>query len=239
MLWSDVMDLLAWLLPTLLALFVLWQLHRLFRACRSANRVDWRSGWVNLLDGLNRLFCYRYHRLNVTGLRLPRQGHAIVVANHISGLDPLLLVASARRPLRFLIAREEYERFGLTWLFRAMGCIPVDRERRPEQALRDALRALKRGEVVALFPHGGIHLDSDSPRKLKPGAARLAQLTGAMLVPQRISGIRGEGHVVRGVVLRGRAQITLFPPIVSDGKAIAQILDEISAIIDSNPATQP
>ena len=233
------MDLSGWLLPTLLVLFVLWQLHRFFRACRSANRVDWGAGWVNLFDGLNRLFCYRYHRLNVTGLRLPRQGPAIVVSNHISGLDPLLLVASARRPLRFLIAREEYERFGLSWLFRAMGSIPVDRERRPEQALRDALRALKRGEVVALFPHAGIHLDSDPPRKLKPGAARLAQLTGAMLIPQRISGIRGEGHVVQSVVLRSRARITLFPPIASDGKTIPQILDEISEIIDQNPVTRP
>lgn len=180
----------------------------LLRAAHRAARVDWGRPWTNLLDGLNRLFCYRYHRLNPTGIRLPKQGPAIVVSNHVSGLDPLLLIASARRPLRFLIAREEYERFGLRWLFDAVGCIPVDRERRPEIALRVALKALKQGEVVALFPHGKIHLDSDPPVKIKPGAVRLAHLTGAPLVTVRISGIRGQGHVVRGVIRRSRARIT-------------------------------
>ncbi len=209
------MSILMLVVPFLLTALLLWSLHRLHRACRRANRVDWGRGWVNLLDGLNRLFCYRYHRLNLIGLRLPKTGPAIVVANHVSGLDPLLLVASARRPLRFIIAREEYERFGLTWLFRAIGCIPVDREKRPAQALREALRCLRSGEVVALFPHGKIHLDSDPPRRIKAGAIRLSQITGAPIFPHRISGIRGAGGVVGGVLLRGRARIragsVIFP----------------------------
>jgi 1-acyl-sn-glycerol-3-phosphate acyltransferase len=210
-----------------------WQWMRLRRAAHRANRVDWGSRWLNFLDGLNRIFCYRYHRLNLTGLRLPRTGPAIVVANHLSGLDPLLLIASARRPLRFMIAREQYQRFGLTWLFRAIGCIPVDRESRPEKALRAALRALHQGEVLALFPHGGIHLPSDPPRRLKPGAARLAQLTGAPLIPQRISGIRGAGSVVAGVLLRSEAQIELLPPVNVAGRELAEIQAELGAILDA------
>jgi 1-acyl-sn-glycerol-3-phosphate acyltransferase len=223
------------LLLLLVTGFIVWQLWRLVRTARQANRVDWGSDWVNLLDGLNRLFCYRYHRLNVTGIRLPRSGAAIVVSNHLSGLDPMLLVASARRPLRFLIAREEYERFGLKWLFRAMGCIPVDRARRPEQALRVALRALGQGEIVALFPHGGIHLETHPPRRLKAGAARLAELTGSSIFPVRISGIRGAGGVVSGVLLRSRAQIELFSSLKSDGRTTMDLLDEIAGIIDYRP----
>lgn len=216
----------------LLIALLLWQLRRLIQAARRANRIDWDSGWMNLLDGLNRLFCYRYHRLNVTGLRLPRSGPAIVVSNHVSGLDPLLLMASARRPLRFLIAREEYQRFALTGLFRAVKCIPVDRQRRPELALRSALRALKQGEVVALFPHGKIHLDGAPSARLKAGAVRLAQLTGAPLLPHRISGIRGAGHVVRGVVLRGHARITLYPAVPVAGRELNDVLDELEQIIE-------
>ena len=221
-----------WLALTVALLVLTWGLRRLLQAARRANRIDWGSGWMNLLDGLNRLFCYRYHRLNVTGLRLPRSGPAIVVSNHVSGLDPMLLMASARRPLRFLIAREEYERFGLTWLFRAVKCIPVDREHRPELALRSALRALREGEVVALFPHGRIHLDGEPRRRLKAGAVRLAQLTGAPLLPHRISGIRGQGHVLRGILLRARARITLYPAVPVEGRELNDVLDELAQILE-------
>jgi 1-acyl-sn-glycerol-3-phosphate acyltransferase len=226
------MELTPWSVLLLLLLLLVWQGHRLVQACRRANRVDWGRGWMNLLDGLNRLFCYRYHRLNVLGLRLPKSGPAIVVSNHVSGLDALLLIASARRPLHFLIAREEYERTGLTWLFRAIQCIPVDRERKPEQALRAALRSLKAGHVVALFPHGKIHLDSDPPRRIKAGAVRLAEMTGAPLLPLRISGILGEGHVVGGIVRRSRAQIQAYPLLRAEGREHRALLQELQRILD-------
>ena len=209
-------------------------LRSLFKAARRANRVDWGSNKLNLIDGLIRLFCYRYHGLNVIGLRLPKNGPAIIVSNHVSGLDSLLLIASARRPLRFLIARKEYQRFGLTWLFKAAGTIPVDREQRPEKALRAALRALKNGEAVALFPHGTIHLDSAPPRKLKPGAARLAQMANAPVLPLRITGIRGEGHVIRGLLRRSTARVEAFPSITPEGKTLKQLQGEMQKILDGD-----
>ncbi len=223
------------LIPILLLITVVfgaWQLHLFIRACRRANRVDWGRGWMNLLDGLNRLFCYRYHRLNLVRLRIPKSGPAILTSNHVSGLDPMLLLASVRRPIRFLIAREEYERFGLNWLFRAIKCIPVDRETRPELALRAAMRSLQEGHVVAIFPHGRIHTDADGPYRIKPGALRLAQLTGADILPLRISGIRGTGHVVRGVLMRSNAQLEAFPRIVADGRELKDLLDELQQIMD-------
>jgi 1-acyl-sn-glycerol-3-phosphate acyltransferase len=174
---------------------------------------EWGVAWLNWLDGFNRLFCRVYHRLPLIELPLPEKGGAIVVSNHISGLDPLLMLASSSRPLRFLIAREQYERWGLQWLFRAVGCIPVDRENSPEKAMRQAIKALRDGEVVALFPHGKIHLDSDPPRKIKAGAARLASLAGLPLIPLRISGVAGEGSVMLPVFMRGHAQIRLLPVI--------------------------
>jgi 1-acyl-sn-glycerol-3-phosphate acyltransferase len=183
------------------------------RRCREARGAQWGVAWLNWLDGFNRLFCRVYHRLPHIELPLPETGGAIVVSNHISGLDPMLMLASSSRPLRFLIAREQYERFGLQWLFRAVGCIPVDRENSPEKAMRQAIKALREGEVVALFPHGKIHLDRDPPRKIKAGAARLASLTGLPLVPLRISGVMGEGGVMLPVFMRGHARIKLFPVI--------------------------
>ncbi len=177
------------------------------------NEVDWGGPTINRIDGFLRWFCRRYHRLSATPIPLPESGPALVVANHVSGLDPFLLIAACRRPLRFLIAREQYERPLLNLMFRAAGCIPVDRTARPERAFREALRALAAGEVVALFPHGTIHLDSAPPRPLKKGVARLAQLADCPVFPVHLGGVRGEGHVVRGVLRRSRAVLQSYPPI--------------------------
>ena len=214
----------VWVLAPLLV-GVIWLSHR----CFQANRIDWGRAWMNWLDGFNRLFCTRYHQLSLVDLPLPDQGAAIVVSNHISGLDPLLMIACSRRPLRFLIAREQYRRFGLQWLFRAVGCIPVDRERSPEKALRQAFKALREGEVVALFPHGKIHLDSDPPRRTKAGAARLAAISKTPVVPLRLSGIARQGHVVSPVFFRGRPKVEVLPVIEArefSSDALYQAIEE-------------
>ncbi|MCG8487244.1 MAG: 1-acyl-sn-glycerol-3-phosphate acyltransferase [Chromatiales bacterium] len=208
----------------LVALFLYWLNGR----CRDANGADWESFWLNRLDGLNRLFCRHYHRLESVPIPLPTQGGAILVSNHISGLDPLLMIASCDRPLRFLIAREQYQRFGMQWLFRAVGCIPVDRETSPEKALRQAFKALRQGEVIALFPHGKIHLDSDPPRKIKPGAARLAARTKLPLIALHISGVAAQGKVMRSVFLRSRAVVKLQAEI--DGSERSD--DELNHLIE-------
>ena len=202
------------------------------RACRASSQTDWGAGWKNLIDGLVRLFCRRYHRFEFEPVPLPERGPAILVCNHVSGLDPLLLIAACRRPLRFMIAVEQYRRFGLTWLFRAAGCIPVDRGGNPHRAYRAALKALAEGEVVALFPHGKIHLDSGPPRRLKGGAAKLAHMTGALIYPVRVEGIRGEGHIVRAVVKRSRARLRSFAPVDCSGLSFNDCLVCLATYLD-------
>jgi len=172
-----------------------------------AHEADWGRRTLTVVDGLVRLFCRRWHRLVADPVPLPESGPALLVANHVSGLDPVLMVAAVRRPLRFLIAREQYERRGLRWLFRAMGCIPVDRESRPQQAFREALAALARGEVVALFPGGRIQPPGRPPPPLKRGVARLAALSGAPVLAVHIGGVRGQGRVLGAVFLRARARL--------------------------------
>ena len=206
-------------------------LHRLLRAARRAQGADWGRGWVNRVDGLNRLFCRRYHRLQAAPLPLPATGPAIVVANHLSGLDPLLLLAASPRPLRFLIATEQYRRPVLHRLFRAAGCIPVDRGGRPERAFRAALRALRQGEVVALFPEGAVHGPDAPAASLRPGVARLARLARCPVVPARVSGVRRPGRVFPALVLRGNARLEVAPPVRCEGLETEQCLAQVAAAI--------
>lgn len=164
---------------------------------------------------------------------LPSEGPALVVANHCSGLDPLLMIAACQRPLRFLIAKEQYERFGLQWLFAAVGCIPVDRDGRPEVALREAVRALQRGEVVALFPEGGIHTDG-RPRRLKRGVWKLAQLGACPVYPLHIEGVAGAGRIFGALWRRSRARVHAHPPITC-GDAPDPCLEAIARCITHVP----
>jgi len=205
---------------------------RVFRMCQAANEADWGHPLLNGIDGLNRILCHRYHRLRHDSINLPRQGPALLVSNHVSGLDPLLMIAACRRPLRFIIATEEFERYGLNWLYKSVGCIPVDRSARPEQALRAALRALEQGEVIALFPHGRIHLDNHPPRKLKGGVAWLARRTASPIHPLRIAGIRGHGQVLTAVVMRSRATVTAYPPVYCHDADHDDCLEQLAAFIE-------
>lgn len=208
---------------------VFWLGYRFSSVCEAASPADWGSRGRNRLAGFVVLFCRHLHRFHPDPLPLPASGGMVVAANHISGLDPLLLIAASPRPLRFLIAREQYQRFGLNWIFRMAGCIPVDRERRPERALREALRALEEGEVVALFPHGTIHLDTDAPRQLKGGVARLAHKSGVPICPVRLDDVRGAGHTLAAVFIPSTASLKAYPALdcseLEHGQCLRQLAD--------------
>lgn len=199
-------------------------------------KADWGGPSVNWLDGWTRLICRYIHRLPEQKIALPESGPAIIVANHVSGVDPLLLISASTRPLRFLIAREEYERPLVSWVFKQAGCIPVDRTGRPEQALRQALRALQQGEVIALFPHGKIHLDSDPPRKIKGGVARLASWSTAPVFPVRIDGVTAQGSVFIAPFVPGKVTLTMAEPMRCESALMMECLDEIARLIETPAA---
>lgn len=221
------------------SIFVLgFALHKFLTYCDQYRLADWGGGFANRCAAVISWFVHRYHGLSMTPIPLPEKGAAIVVSNHISGLDPLVLIAATPRPLRFLIAREEYERFGLQWLFRLGNCIPVERDKRPELAMRAALRAIDNGDVVAMFPHGKIHVPSDPPVKIKGGAVRLAQLTGSAIYPVHVEGIKGEGHTLLAIPLKSDIKLsTHLPQTYSDNSKDA--VQHLQQLIESPVPVSP
>ena len=174
---------------------------------------DWGKSWINVVQLLLRWFCRHVHHFEHDQVCLPKNQGVVVVANHISGLDPILMVLACDRPLRFLIAKEEYQRWGLQWFFRQVGCIPVDRAAKPEVALRAARRALAAGEAVALFPQGTIQLETQQP-VLKKGALWLAVQANCAIVPLHIQGVAGAGQTL-GAIVRpsAKASLSAHPPL--------------------------
>ena len=180
------------------------------------NQADWGHWGTNILDGLIRVYCRRFHRQGEQTIHIPDDPHVLLAPNHISGIDPFVLITATNRPIRFMIAKEEYEKPILNWMFRAAGCIPVDRSGRVEKAFRSALRAIKAGELVSLFPQGGIHRH-DLPREIiKPGIVRLSQLSQCHILPVRIIGVGAPGTVASSVIKRSNISFVEHPPIAPD-----------------------
>jgi 1-acyl-sn-glycerol-3-phosphate acyltransferase len=223
------------LLIALIAIAIVLLLFRwLFRRADAANVADWGSQWKNRLDGLNRLFLRNYHKCHIEPVPLPDEGPALVVANHISGLDPMMMIAACQRPVHFIIASEQYYRFGLNWLFRLGGCIPVDRSSRDDTAFRAALQALQEGKVIGLFPEGGMHLPGKGPKRLKRGVARLAKLSGAAVYPMHVSGVSLPGHVLPAVIWPNQARLESYPPLTCDALEEKQCLQQLMQVLKNS-----
>ena len=127
------------------------------------------------------------YRLEVRGLEhVPADGPLVVVGNHESMLDPFIVSASISRPIRYLAKSELWSVPLLPWWLASVEAIPVERGKSDGAAIAAAVAALEAGEVVGLFPEGGVMREGPWLR----GAARMAIATGTPLLPVRLLGTR-------------------------------------------------
>lgn len=84
---------------------------------------------------------------------IPKEGSIIVVANHIHIMDQCNVIISTKRPLHYM-AKKEYFDGKFAWFFKAVGCIPVDRSKKDEEATASALKVLEANLALGLFPEG-------------------------------------------------------------------------------------
>lgn len=161
----------------------------------------------------NRLFCRTYHKVETRcPQQLPRTGPAILVCNHVSGLDPLLIQSACSRLIIWMMAREYYEVPSLTWLYKLVEAIPVDRTGRDLTATRAALRALNDGRIVGIFPEGRIETDTNL-LPFQTGVALMAIKTRVPVYPAYLDGTQRGKEMVDAVAHPNRAAICFGPPV--------------------------
>ncbi len=137
---------------------------------------------------LVRLLLRAFFGLRIEGAgHEPRTGPVIVVSNHLSDLDPLVVGASLRRRVGFMAKHELFEHPLLRWWVTACGGFPVHRGAPDRRALRTALRLLQQGGALVMFPEGTRGLDR-TLRPPEPGAAMLALRSGAVILPLAVLG---------------------------------------------------
>lgn len=121
---------------------------------------------------------------------LPKKGAAIIVANHVSSWDPLLVAVAASRPVHFMAKAELYQNPILARLFTALNAFPVKRGQADRNAIRQALRLLESGQILGIFPEG-TRKKEVGMEAAQAGAAMLALKSGAKVIPAACVGTKG------------------------------------------------
>jgi 1-acyl-sn-glycerol-3-phosphate acyltransferase len=144
--------------------------------------------WYGFLQVVCRLLAVALFRIRVSGREhVPAEGAALVLSNHQSHLDPVLIGLACDRRLNYL-ARQSLFRFPpFRWLIQSLDAIPIHRDGLGLEGLKETLRRLKRGEMVLIFPEGTRTRDGEMGR-FKPGFSALAKRADAWLVPVAIEG---------------------------------------------------
>lgn len=205
--------------------------------------------WCRLAIGILKPPCLLLTTRESTGSERVPAGGVIVASNHISHADPIVLtdflLYDVGRAPRFMAKRELFRGNGLVGrVMRGADQIPVDRKA-PDasEALGPAVEALRRGEMIAIYPEGTVSRDPDKwPMYARTGVARLALLSGVPVMPVAQWGAQEIHDTYRrkGVRLlpRHRMSFRVGPPVDlspwSGRELTAQVLREATdAVMDA------
>ncbi len=165
---------------------------------------------------------------------VPRTGPVIVACNHVSYLDPVALGVGAPRMITYLAKKQLFAIPVLGPVIRGCGAYPLDRDAGGVAAVRAALRVLKEGRCVGIFPEGTRNLTGSAPEK--GGAAFLAAMSGAPVVPAAVHGTKDAKRLAQIRVVYGEP-MTIVRNRKADGddleKWTAEIMRRIRILEES------
>ncbi|MNO74810.1 2-acyl-glycerophospho-ethanolamine acyltransferase [compost metagenome] len=125
---------------------------------------------------------------------IPDEGPVVLVCNHVSFVDALLIAGSVRRPVRFVMYYKIFQLPVLSFIFRTAGAVPIaarhEDERIYQQAFVRVAEYLKEGEVVCIFPEGKLTADGEM-NEFRGGVERILEETPVPVVPMALQGLWG------------------------------------------------
>jgi 1-acyl-sn-glycerol-3-phosphate acyltransferase len=159
------------------------------------------------------------YRFKVQGEEhIPTTGAAILVCNHVSFVDAVLLMAASPRPIRFIMDHRIFATPVLGALFKLGKAIPIAPQREDpaayEQAFAEARRVLEEGDLLCIFPEGGITRDG-SLGEFKGGVMKILQTHPVPVVPMALTNLWGSffSRVEQGVAMKKPFRRGLFSPV--------------------------
>ncbi len=141
------------------------------------------------------LLIHSVYRLEKSGLEnIPEEGPVLLVCNHVSFVDALIIAGACRRPVRFVMDHNIFRVPVLNFIFRTGRAIPIASSRDDpellERAYEEIARGLAAGDVICIFPEGRI-TDTGDIHPFRPGIKRIVERTPVPVVPLALRGLWG------------------------------------------------
>ncbi|MFB9068618.1 MFS transporter [Pseudofulvimonas gallinarii] len=183
------------------------------------------------------------YRIDIQGLEhIPDEGPALVVCNHVSYMDALLLMGAVPRPIRFVMYYRIFNIPGMKQLFKAARAIPIAGSKEDpdvmERAFAQIDAALAAGELVGIFPEGGLTTDGEIA-PFKRGVERILATRPVPVVPMALRGMwasmwsRRDSRLHRARLprrFRARIGIIAGPPIAPEQASAASLEAAVRAL---------
>lgn len=119
---------------------------------------------------------------------IPKDGSIVIACNHKHLFDQCLTIMATKRPINYM-AKKEYFEGKFAWLFKFVGCIPVDRSKKDENAKSKAIEVLNSGGAIGIFPEGTRNRFKDRLLlDFKFGAVSMAKKTDSLIIPCAVTG---------------------------------------------------
>lgn len=136
-----------------------------------------------------------FYRIRPVGLQnIPDEGPAVIVCNHVSYMDPIILGGSIRRPMRFVMYYKIFDIPLLNVFFRTAKAIPIAAAHEDEQLMNDAFATidaeLADGNLVCIFPEGGITGDGEV-QQFRPGIEKIIERRAVPVIPVALGRLWG------------------------------------------------
>ncbi len=129
------------------------------------------------------------YRIEYEGLQnIPKEGAFILVGNHTNNFDPVVISFATKRKIHYLAKAELFKTKFTKWIFESVKCISIDRSKNDIMAIKNALRVLKNGEILGIFPEGTRIKSETDDVQIKSGAAMIASKAKVNILPVAISG---------------------------------------------------
>lgn len=131
---------------------------------------------------------------------IPQEGAFILACNHIHFVDPAVLLANFPRPIHYMAKAEAFKYKITAWLLAHINAFPVSRGRSDKSSINYAVKLIKNGHIIGIFPEGTRSKDL-KPHKAKAGVALIARQTQADILPCSIY-CEKKGGLFRKITVR-------------------------------------
>jgi hypothetical protein len=190
------------------------------------------------------MLIHSIYRVAKRGLdNIPETGPVVLVCNHVSYVDALIITGCIRRPVRFVMHYKIYQLPVLNFVFRTAGVIPIAGYKEDpelmEQAFVKVEAALNEGEVVCIFPEGKLTSDGKM-NSFKPGIKRIIETTPVPVIAMALKGLWGSAfsrkkdsllrRLYRGV--RSRIDLIIATPIAPEQVTVEGLQKQVASLLE-------